>query len=300
MESQVSGLLSMDELENHTESLQYWLYPYVQKKGVIIIGAEPKSFKTFFVLQMMMAISTHKDFLGHHTSLRHDGKLPKVLYIDQEIGAAAFRKRYLPMKAVYGKPNMLVRVKSKESLLLDPGDAGRTRLEKLIAEQRPDIVVFDSFRKTTRRPENSSEEMAHVLWELTLLQEEYDFTAVIVHHASKPSEERKKCDPMSLRGSGEIFAHVDMGAILCRPNSDRKTHIDAHWFFRNEEDGEPLKMEFDRSSGLFIPRKPKEKETPKEPAAGDSKKVVEMPTKPPADVSVGDGILRDKEDSGWA
>jgi RecA-family ATPase len=231
------------------------------EKGTMFLGAPPKHLKTMLAMQLAYCIATGRDFLGWKTTANG------VLYIEQEIGLTITKERYEAMRRFFGDDhvNMQFWAKDKNRLSLRKDYTGS--LEQTIKDVRPQVVVFDPFRKmTTGADENSSGDVTQVFEQLTRLQEEYGFASVLVHHTAKPSEERRACAPEALRGSSEIFAHGDTYGIFC--NSQKNgTEVDVHWTFRNHAPIDPWKLQFNESEGVVVRRKPPEPKKKKEEIA---------------------------------
>ena len=191
-------------LESKTE-LEYWCYPFIQKKGSMFLSAPPSPWKSILAVQMMTAISRGQKFFGWET------EPASILYVDQEMGEPILRKRLqaLPDISLPSIQPVHYFTDDGRRLSLDPGTVGRSDLHDYVRDLRPNIVVFDSFRKITGRDENSSAEMTKVFESLKTLQVEYNFSAVFIHHTRKVGEAKGGKDQENMRGSSEIYAHGD-------------------------------------------------------------------------------------------
>lgn len=238
-------LIKADDLRHFKDDVEYWVYPFLQKKGSLFFGAPPKHLKTMLAMQLGYSLSTGRDFLGWKTSAG------SVLYIEQEIGVSVTKDRYERIRQHYGddKVDLTFWTRDRNRLSLDVGTTGRSALHDMIKAIKPSIVIFDPFRKMTGADENSSTEMTKVFASLTELQETFNFASVLIHHTAKPSDQRRACEPEALRGSSEIFAHGDSYGIFCNLKHD--TEIDVHWTFRNHAPIDPFRLEFNSEAGVF-------------------------------------------------
>jgi len=238
-------LYKADDLRYLKDDAKYLLYPFLQEKGTLFLGAPPKHLKTMLAMQLGYSIATGRDFLGWSSVASH------VMYIDQEIGITTTKDRYERIRSHYrgDHVDMTFWGKDRFRLSFDVGTNGHKELHNIIKSERPKVIVFDPFRKMTGADENSSTEMTKVFQSMTELQETFNFAAVLIHHTAKPSDQRKACEPEALRGSSEIFAHGDTYGIFCGLKND--SEIDIHWTFRNHAPIEPFHLAFDSSSGVF-------------------------------------------------
>lgn len=243
-------LIAADKLRDFKDTAKYILYPFLQEKGTLFLGAPPKHLKTMTAMQMAYCIATGRDFMGWKATASG------VLYIEQEIGTTITKDRFELMRHHFGDDHVDMNffTKDRDRLSLMPATNGREKLHGIIKDLRPKVVVFDPFRKTFGADENSSTEMTKIFESLTGLQEEFGFASILVHHTSKPSEERRACSPEALRGSSEIFAHGDTYGIFC--NSRKEIEVDVHWTFRNHGHIDPFKLIFNEGEGIMERRKP--------------------------------------------
>jgi hypothetical protein len=253
-------VLSESEILSSKEDLEYWCYPFLQKQGSMFLSAPPKSMKSIFAVQMMTAISRGLPFMGWPT------EAAKVFYVDQEMGIPPLRKRLWALPDIQLPPVRPLSFFTSDGkrLSLDSGTVGREQLHGHIKEIRPQIVVFDSLRKITGNDENSSAEMTKMFESLKMLQDEFKFAAVFVHHTRKVSEttRREVGMPESMRGSGELFAHGDAYGIF---QMKSETDLDVHWTFRNHGGIDPFQLRFNatsQDSGYLIKRPPETMKAP--------------------------------------
>jgi RecA-family ATPase len=214
------------EILASTVKLEYWCYPFIQKKGSMFISAPPKSMKSILAVQMMLSINRGQKFFGWET------EPASILYVDQEMGEPVLRERLkaLPEISLPSIKPIHFFTDDGRRLSLDPGTVGRSDLYDGIRDLRPDVVVFDSFRKMTGKDENSSAEMTKVFESLKLLQHEFNFSSVFIHHTRKVSDAKGGKDQENMRGSSEIYAHGDAYGMIHMQNDMDPT---LNWSFRN-------------------------------------------------------------------
>lgn len=253
-------LFTGDQLLAQKVVVSYWAQPILTKGGTALLAAPKKSLKSYFSLQLAEAIATGSDFLGWPT------EKARVLYIDFENEVGEIKKRYIEIQRHYNKTRQIYfRTLDVKPISLDVGSNGHIELRELLKDLRPDVVFFDTFRKATHHEENSSTEMVKVFDSLTRLQQEFSFSAVIIHHMGKLGQFRAADSLDSVRGSTLILDHPNtIGLIEKLPSlgKDAPPRIDVHWTFRNHAPIDPWKLEL--VDGVFVKRKPPPKPKKKE------------------------------------
>jgi len=250
--------LSLTDFLAKRQHLAYLLFPLLPKGSRLIIGAPPKHFKSFLTLNLAYALAEGGEFLKWKAE-----RPQRVLYIEQEIGWWGMNNRLATLHAAKGGSiagdNLFIEAKGKVRYSLDEGSPGFERLKQLVAKVDPDVLILDPLRKFTRADEDSSTEMVKVFQALDELQAREDedgtkrapLTVVLVHHAGKRSEFRDGTTPESLRGSSEIFADGDSYIILEQPVKGKPEVLRMHFTFRHAANIEPLRVTFEKESGVF-------------------------------------------------
>lgn len=252
MAVKLSDLLAMP-----ADPTYYHVFPILPKGGRMVIGAPPKSKKSFLALNMAYDLAAGTAFLGLRNS---DGdamwpvKRPlTVLVVEQEIGKFRVKERMTQIhsyrKNAVAAENLYLASKDR-ACTLDTVE-GTTALAAHIEPIKPDIVILDPLRKFHTRDEDSSTEMEKVMRSLDMLQDKYGFTLILIHHAAKRSEMRDPDDPESLRGSGHIFADADTVAMMSKPVKTNDNLIRVSWVLRSSENPHPLLLNFQADSYTF-------------------------------------------------
>lgn len=176
-----------------------------------IVGALPKSWKTFLTYQIAISVAKGARLFG-----RFACQQGKVLIFSAEGGTKSARRRIgalcraldvdlgqLPI-AVINVPTMR---------LDDPAQAAR--FVRTVEAMKPALVIVDPLREVHQGDENKAETIAALLAPLRDLQARVGCAVMLVHHASKPSETTGKRRPAErLRGSGALAGAIDSGIFL--------------------------------------------------------------------------------------
>ena len=142
-------------------------------------------------------ISKGKDFLGRKT------KKGIVILIDEENPKRTLVDRFKRLNRLHQEKEFLHKafIWTSSGLKIIPTDI--RKLEEIIKEHEPMLVIFDSFARFFSGDENSSGDVKFVFSYLKPIMDKYGTTFLFIHHTVKTP---KKINIFSLRGSGDIIA----------------------------------------------------------------------------------------------
>jgi hypothetical protein len=193
-----------------TEQEHRWLVRDLwSAEAVGVIGAEPKSFKTFLALDIAVAVAS-----GTPCLRRFPVPLPgRVLLYAAEDSLHVVRQRLEGICCAAGitLEGLDIRVITEPTVRLDL-EPVRRRLHETVAELRPCLLVLDPFVRLHRIDENASGEVAPLLAYLRELQRHYSVAVLVVHHAKKGAGSLRA--GQALRGSSEFHAWGDSNLYL--------------------------------------------------------------------------------------
>jgi len=183
-------------------------------KGVGLIGALPKSLKTWLACELAIAVASGKEALGRFSVKDHgpvlfyaaEDDLPSMRVRLQAI--AETRQVVLKNTPVYLIDLPVLRLDDEEQFC---------RLRQTVAAVRPRLLILDPFVRCVNIDENSAQEVSAVLGSLRALQREGDVAIAVVHHMRKS---RSVNLGQQLRGSGDFAAWTDSGLYLTRHGPD--------------------------------------------------------------------------------
>jgi hypothetical protein len=178
-----------------------------------MIGGAPKSWKTWFGLELVFSVVTGLPFLGKF-AVEQPG--PALIYLAED-SEPRVRSRLECLcehrKIDIRKLNLWVI--TEPVLRLDLPEQ-QERLRETVAQLRPRLVLLDPLIRLHRLDENSSTEMSGLLGYLRALQRSLNVAIVLVHHVSK----RARPQPgQALRGSSDLHAWTDSAAYLAWRNN---------------------------------------------------------------------------------
>ena len=170
--------------QKETPPLTFYIDGILQKPGRTLISASKSTGKSFFLINMMAAICSGKPFLNHFATLKDK---PNILYLDFEIGEAAFKERVIKMGKDTDLENFYVYHVHDWDML----DAGNyKKLEDFIFTNDIKILVVDTLGSSWHGNENKKEDVKRytdimdTLWARGV-------SVCLVHHWRKMTKDQK-------------------------------------------------------------------------------------------------------------
>jgi hypothetical protein len=231
----------------------------VHQGDKVMLGAESKAGKTWWMLQQALCIASGTPFLGHQTTRG------LVLYINFELKPWAFRRRVKYVMEALGLIDAQGRYKkriNKEGKEVTDHPAfiewnlrgkcydieticavAEERLSKLPGLKLAAIVVDPLYKSYGGKEENSATDMAAVLESMERFAEKFDAAIFIASHFAKgDSAGKSQIDRIS--GSGVIARDPDSIMTLSKLK-DEKNLYTFEATLRNMACPEPRVVEFD-------------------------------------------------------
>jgi putative DNA primase/helicase len=182
-------VLSMgDILDLAVPPREYLLKPWLATDSLNMIHAWRGSGKTRFMMACGYAIALKKPFLGWTVE-----RAARVLYVDGELPTILLQKRLREL----GPPMEEFRILSYDHLLRmgvarpDLGTpAGRTFLDKLIADGKIDVIILDALTSLFRSGEENAEESWTAVQDWMMQHRLSGRTIILVHHEGKSGTQR--------------------------------------------------------------------------------------------------------------
>lgn len=231
----------------------------VHQGDKVMLGAESKAGKTWWMLQQALCIASGTPFLGHQTARG------VVLYINFELKPWAFRRRVnyvmeaLELTNAKGEYKKRINKEGKEEpdypAFIEWNLRGKCydieticavaeeRLSKLPGLKLAAIVIDPLYKSYGGKEENSATDMAAVLESMERFAEKFDAAIFIASHFAKgDSAGKSQIDRIS--GSGVIARDPDSIMTLSKLK-DEKNLYTFEATLRNMACPEPCVVEFD-------------------------------------------------------
>ncbi|MBR8840827.1 MAG: AAA family ATPase, partial [Stigonema ocellatum SAG 48.90 = DSM 106950] len=190
-----------------------WLFPgLLLGRGVTILGGDPGIGKTTLAYDAAVSLLLGEEFLGETPNKRG-----KVLFVASD-ELPCFVQDKLATRGAFAADNWAV--------LMDWDVSQWQRLEEVIADLKPTMVVIDSFssiHKSQEFDENAAV-AKHAVSQLEALSNTYGFGCILIHHNNK-NRDRKGVS--KLRGSSGIGAAASAIWILEGDNNSQLRRLSS-------------------------------------------------------------------------
>jgi hypothetical protein len=196
------------QLASTTAPLQWLLTGLFLRAGAGILGGAPKTGKSFFALELAVAVASQTSAAGY---FEVPSAAPVLLLCAED-----------PHAVVIERLNALCRSRGRllQSLPLDlivepvllP--QGLDRLALTLAQSTPGLLLLDPLIRIHRADENSASEMSVILDGLRALSRDSQTAILLVHHARKAAP--SSWPGTGLRGSSDLAAFGDSNLYFKR------------------------------------------------------------------------------------
>lgn len=204
-----------------------------------ILGALPKSWKSFFTLQLAISVATGLPLFGRHDVHR----IGRVLIFQAEGGSASIRRRMGALCRALGMDleQLDVHVIDTPMMHLDRPDT-MARFMATVEAVKPVLTILDPLRELHTGDENDSSYVAQLLAPLRTLQARVGCAVLVVHHFSKPPGDGKSLRrPMEqLRGNGAMGGAVDSFISLASKGEGEEKRALVEIQHRDAREPEPF------------------------------------------------------------
>ena len=209
-----------------------WHIDGILEKHALVAGfGAPAAGKTFVMLDMVLSISSGKDYHGHAV------EQGTCFYIAGE-GHNGFARRCMAWANSYGIDLKDVPFfKSNKAIVMnDPVavDIMHHTIKELSERYgKPSVVVIDTVARSMGGDENSTKDMNEFIQQVDLIKEEHGCTVLLAHHTGVATKERA-------RGSSALLGALDCEFKIERFNDNTTTVT----FTKMKDAEEPDKMAF--------------------------------------------------------
>jgi RecA-family ATPase len=219
------------------------------EQGIMLITGKTESCKSVLAIDMAISLAIGEPLFRAYRKKKDSTmgvpyfpvKRPyKVLYLDSELGPSGFHRR---LQSFYGlRPkdfalgdNFKVVSGAKAPLMFyTPEQTGLNNIKELLHKVRPEVLVIDPLGDFHNVDENSAE-MRLVFLRLYELQQEFNFSSIVLHHESdkemftESGQAIKRKGTQRSRGHSSIVQKVDSYLSIDRLTKEPYTYIELAW-----------------------------------------------------------------------
>ena len=224
------------QLKEYAEEERSWIVErYLPTKSIGILTGKRGTFKTYLALYIAYSVASGKVFMGNH-QVRKGG----VLYLDKENGLDLMKKRGREIKRglELGDEDLNIGFICFSQLRIDR-EEDLAKIENLIREHKPILLIIDTYRRAIGFEENDAGQVSKLFVEsLRPLADKYDVTILLVHHDRKSTGQG---DEMAeIRGSSDLANYAD---FIIKTDRERSgILLLKHLKSRGSKEEEPLKI----------------------------------------------------------
>ena len=201
-------VLRIAEVEPRQPGQQWLIQQLWGREAVGFVAGAPKSMKSWFALDMAVSVASGTACLGRFAV---DDTGPTLVYLAED-HLAAVRQRVQALRDHRGIDlnHLDLHAIAAPSLRLDLQD-DLQRLDRVLQQLQPRLLVLDPLVRLHRCDENRSDEVSGLLGALRELNRRHEVAVVVVHHMSKKVRAHLG---QALRGSGDLHAWTDSACYL--------------------------------------------------------------------------------------
>jgi RecA-family ATPase len=226
------------------EAGEEWLVQQLWGRAAVgFVAGAPKSLKSWLALDMAVSVASGTACLGHFPV---DDVGPALVYLAEDhLAAVRQRVEALCEHRALDLCQLDLHVIAAPSLRLDlPDDL--ERLDQVLEELQPRLLVLDPLVRLHRCDENSSAEVSSLLGALRELNRRHEVAIVVVHHMSKKARAHLG---QALRGSGDLHAWTDSACYLVHRGKGELRLTVEH---RAGPAPEPMRLRLVNEGGLHL------------------------------------------------
>jgi len=201
------------DLQSYEEEVKDWIIDkLIPSRSVCVLTGKRGTMKTFIALLMSYSIASGREFLEHFHTQKGG-----VIYLDKENGIPIMKERTKMIKKGLGLEDSLqVGFICFSQLKIDK-NTDVWKIEELIEEHQPKLLIIDTYRRGISFDENDAGAVSHLFVDiLRPLVEKHNISILLIHHNRKGTGEVP--DEMDeIRGSSDLANYADIILKMERP-----------------------------------------------------------------------------------
>src|SRR5215813_9596169 len=209
------GLISLDALLSEAPTPPDWLVePLMAAGNRVLFYGEWGAFKTWLLIDLALHLAAGTHWLGQFVVPRPR----RVLYIDEEMSRAEFRRR--AGRLVSGNdlaPSDQLQLLSRTGILFDAAGGARLSSDLQASAFDPEVIIVDSLRRVLAGDENRAQDVS-AFWRNVEPLSRGGTTLIFSHHMKKANPDPRASSSPRDRASGstDIMAGLDTAYAISR------------------------------------------------------------------------------------
>ena len=203
--------------------IQWIVDGWIGNSDICGIVGKFSSFKTTILLHIIYAISEGKPVFGKYNTIKS-----RVLYLNEENHRGLYKKMTLKIK----KGLDIINAQNVNHIIMKNVSLDRRetilRLIQYINDNKIKLVVFDSFRRFFKGPEDKADTIANIFDILKFIRSSCnDCTIILIHHAKKSAGYDGADERDAARGSSDFGNSLD-SEIMFKRKINQNTVLVSH------------------------------------------------------------------------
>jgi hypothetical protein len=241
-------------LGEQTPPLAWMIEDLFIEAGAGILGGAPKTGKSFFALDLCVAVASGTSCAGRFRAVAPG---PVVLLCAEDPHALVYSRLHaLARNRGLDLEDLPIEVIVDEAVRLPEG---LERLEATVQLLRPRLLLLDPLIRLHRADENSASEMSIILDGLRRLARTSRTAILLVHHARKAPAGNAGT---ALRGSSDLHAFGDSNLYLKRAAQSSLLELKIEHRAAASPKPIALKLVVDESCARFVVAEPRDADDP--------------------------------------
>ena len=225
------------EIINHELSLDWYFPGWLHSTGLMLLSGQPGVGKTQFSLDLGYRFATGGELLGK------PGRSPlRVTMISGEMDIVELKYIFEHQRKDFTELSLW----NQNLRVYAPEEMGLAKIEHIIKESTPHVVIIDSLSEIATDDLKESEARA-IMKKLRSLKREYNCAFIIIHHNRKANDSNKKPRKLSDLYGSYIFGKLSE-TVISLWQEDGKNYIEVDVFKSRFGSRAPLRIK--RSENL--------------------------------------------------
>lgn len=199
---------TVDELMAHSyPPTTYLVDRLIPTESITILSGQSRSFKTYTLLDIAIAVASHKPLFEHFATTQAD-----VLIINEEDGERLLQQRFQQL-GLAKNSNLPIQISALNGFKLNDETVEETIR---LCGDNVKLIIIDSLIRVHNADENSAGQMAKVFAQLRKFTKAGIAVLITQHH--RKGNQHSTGGASEMRGSTDILAAVDSHVAVRREN----------------------------------------------------------------------------------
>ena len=229
--------------EYNIEEKEWLIEGLIPAGGIGVWTGKRGTYKTFLLMNAAYCIASGCDFLNKYKT-----KKGKIIYLDKENGIPIMKERSRMIKTGLGLDKADIGYICFSQLKIDK-NMDIWKIEELIKEHKPAMLVIDTYRRAISFDENSAGDVSRLFVDILrpIVDKHWPLSIVLIHHDRKGGGQDDEMD--EIRGSSDLANYCD---FILKNQRKGKNIILKQLKNRNAAEVEPIGINVETDEIKFM------------------------------------------------